>query len=346
MEAIVSNGNQKEKGLNMESVDDLKKMVSDEDSISEDIPEKKSTMRITNKDMERYRENIKTFNYIELGGLRRELETEKEGLKSANEAAKSILKINKDFKDGKYSSELAKDIATSNEEDNMTDDIREFLSYYDDSMEKLDIISKEIEERLKEFDDIPKTTSYMSSMMLEIIAKNEKKAEEIKNQSQKKRVMQFYKNQEEIFSNRDSVDFILSKIPNNEFLVRRIVNDLLKDKKGFVLKGVQKSVTHAFGSVFSVNQLTMFEKYLTDLYEDDTDAFFVQYVLYLIYKREKEYKSYYGKFKWVEMLIMNIMDIATDNYDLESGVDAYNEKLITIRDAISPMIEKFKKKKK
>ena len=64
----------------------------------------------------------------------------------------------------------------------------------------------------------------------------------------------------------------------------------------------------------------------------------MQYALYLIYKNEKEFKVL-GKHKYIENIIMNVLDICVGLYDLEGGKEYFNEKLCEIRDGVNSCIK-------
>jgi hypothetical protein len=87
-----------------------------------------------------------------------------------------------------------------------------------------------------------------------------------------------------------------------------------------------------------------FEAYLKKVFnveedEADNSVFIVQYVLYLIYVDRKARTR--GLHKWIEMIIMNVIDINADNYDLPNGVDYFNEQLLKIRDAVMAITPKI-----
>ena len=53
----------------------------------------------------------------------------------------------------------------------------------------------------------------------------------------------------------------------------------------------------------------------------------------MMHSKEKQFGKY-GNHKWVEVIIMNVIDILSDKYDLESGKEHYNEELLRLREAI------------
>lgn len=345
METMISNEIEETRGLNLESVDEI---ANSEDIQTDTVIQK---VIADSEIVENYKKAIEEANFIELGNLKRSLEQDEKSLEDARETAKSLLKLKADLEKAERqdADTLSKKIEVANEEDAaMFDNLQDFLENYEESQNNIRTLRQKVEERLDEFKDVPKTTSFMTGLMLETIDKNLKRLEEKEaDPNRKKKVSKMLENQKEIFKNRDSVEFILSKIPNYEIPMRRFVLDCLKpNAKRDIIPSIQKQVTKTFTTMFNTNQLSEFEKYLSTLYDDSTDSFFVQYLLYLIYCRELDHGKDYGNQKWIEVLIMNVLDITTDNYDLESGKDAYDEKLIQIRNSIQSHLIRYKKKKK
>lgn len=345
METIISNDVTETRGLDMEDVEQI--------AASEEITTK--TERIISADiqvLQTYKKDIEEANFIELGNIKRKLEREKEDLAQSKEMADSIIELKEQLKklktDDMHILATQMDIANL-ENDSMFNDLNKFLEEYDMLQEETAKLLQRTNERLDEFKAIPKTTSFMTGLMLETLNKNLKRVEETAelNPNGTVKIQKMIENQMQIFIHRDSMEFILSKVGNYDIQLRRVINDCLKPNADRdIIPSIQKSVTETFIKVFNTNQLSAFEKYLTDLYGDSTDSFFVQYVLYLIYCRELDHGRAYGNHKWVEVLIMNVLDISTDLYDLESGYRKYDVELIRLRDAICKHIENYKKKRK
>lgn len=343
METMISNDVTETRGLDMEDVEQI--------AASEEITTK--TERIISADMQvlqTYKKDIEEANFIELGNIKRKLEREKDDLAQSKEMADSIIELKEQLKKQKTDDILATQMEIANlENDSMFNDLNKFLEEYDMLQEETAKLLQRTNERLDEFKDIPKTTSFMTGLMLETLNKNLKRVEETAelNPNGTVKIKKMIENQMQIFTHRDSMKFILSKVGNYDIQLRRVINDCLKPNADRdIIPSIQKSVTETFIKVFNTNQLSAFEKYLTDLYGDSTDSFFVQYVLYLVYRRELDHGRAYGNHKWVEVLIMNVLDISTDLYDLESGKEKYDAELIRLRDAIYTHIKNYKKKKK
>ena len=192
------------------------------------------------------------------------------------------------------------------------------------------------DERIKSFDSIKKTTSYLTNSMLEIIDKNFERITQIDSEKTK-HLKKYYSTTRHIFANRTSVDFLLERISARNIEVRRLKASLKNDKRGDVLKATKNRAAGIFGNCFNTTQLEMVEGYLSNLFgyvfNYDDITFYFLYVLSLIYEREKTHGKY-GNHKWVEVLFMNIIDIRTDMYDLDGGAEYYNEQLLKLKDAL------------
>ena len=279
--------------------------------------------------------NMEFMNFVEIVKLKKELESEKDQLISAKETVQNLLDMKSSI--SQFEDQIEDDdILTKIDEANTAvetgiDDMEEFISNFDNTMEKMDKLIAKADEHVHKFDGIKKTTSFLSDAMIQIIDKNISKMESSPNVT--KTIKIYYKELRNIFSNRQNVDYILSKIPEKKTYIRRLKNELRKNTGDQYVKGVQKNVTVAFCSTFNVNQMTIFENYLKDLFNDDEAVFYFQYVLYLIYTAEKS-NGKYGKHKWVEVLIMNILDIISDTYNLDGGKEYFDEQLLKLKDEV------------
>lgn len=337
-------------GLDLDSVEELEESLN---ATEEKKPEDASVLThavnelegiITEENVSSYKEYLETLNFVEVLKASKEvkqyfhiMEDMKNSALSLKKLTKSMRQLEDDVKEVHHEElSISNEIEASNiEDDALWKDADAFLDHYDTSIENLNKIDNIIAEKIKEFDDIPKTTAYMSTSMLEVININLQKIEE-SGSSSYTRAKKYYLNQREIFSHRDSIDWIYRKMLGNKQIIRNLKKSLKDDKKKGkenVLKITQKNTAEAFGKVFSLTQLTMFEEYLSNLYESKTAAFYVQYGLYLLYTHEKRFGKV-GNHKWVEIVIMNVLDIMTEHYDLESGVGYYRSQLLKLLEVI------------
>jgi hypothetical protein len=274
------------------------------------------------------------MNFIEIKKVNKEFKFQKDSLEKAKASVDQIMEMRKLTDEAaETDTNLADAIMEANAETEAgTSNIEAFLNSYDDTMHKLEILIERSDERIREFDEVEKTTSYLTNSMLEIIKKNMERLD--KDESDRmKHLKIYYKEVYNIFSNRTSIDFLLEKMDTKTIELRRLKTSLKKDKNGDVLKATQKKVTGFFTSVFNVKQLESVEKYLIDLFESEELAFYFQYVLSLIYEREKTHNKY-GRHKWVEVVFLNIGDIIVENYDLEGGKDFYDTQLLKLKDKL------------
>lgn len=359
MKAIIESETALQKGVDLESIPCLKE-VMESDIIKEIEPviqpsEEHSTIMVTNEMVEEEIKRIHSMNFIELLQFERQLEQQKQYLADAKDTIDQLYcakeKINLLENEGKdtFSAKL---IAADAEAkiDLPEDNITSFLDNYDVSIERIDQTIEETKKRISEFDDIKKTSTFMNQAMLEIV---EKKLTEIfeleKNgRTDLKTQRRYYLEQKIIFSNRDSVDFILNKIPEKKIFLKRWIKSFKKEKQqnlknSQMISSTQKQVTKAFCSVFSIQQMQAFEKYLKKILvsgDNDSSVFLMQYMMYIIYTDEKIRKK--GQSKWIESLIMNVLDILNDAYDLPNGVEYFNGQLKKIENEVMKDLPKIK----
>ena len=307
-------------------------VVADEVSIGD---EKIITEEYFNKIID----DMKDMNFVEISKMKKDIKKEIESLKQLKEMAEGIKSmeesINKSIDDNN-SMGFADAIALNDAKSKFgSDDIDSFLDSYDETVEKMNKLLEKAEEAIHTFDDVNKTTTFLTNSMLQILDKNIARLEEKeKNGENASRIKKYYNSISNIFSNREDITFIKDKICSDNRMLHRLSKDIKKDRTGSVIKNVQKKVSKEFCAIFNVNQMNTFEKYLKDLFQDDQAAFILQYELFLIYRNEHDYGKY-GNHKWVEVLIMNVLDIVMDSYDLDGGKEAYDEKLLELKETVN-----------
>lgn len=349
------------RGLDMESIETMVDNIEDskpeieEETISTQNDDAISHFEITQEMKDQELENLKSQNYLELQSYRKRLYNTIEELKSTKEAIESMKQLQNDMNDfaknnaSEDNQSLAKEIEKANAEVQTgmeNDEVKAFLSTYDERLEWMNECMKVVDDQIAKFDDTKKTTTFMSNSLIEIL---DKKIDGLKDNPDKryKKLRIFYTNIKSIYENRDSLDYIKSQIDPCIPYLRRVILDFKKEKKNkrngnAVADGIIQNVSKTFGCVFSFEQLNAFENYIKDLFhtgKDDYDSFLFQYMLYVIYVNEK--KKYKGYHKWVEVLIMNTIDILSDNYDLESGKEVFDHQLLEIRDILMQKVSKL-----
>ena len=215
--------------------------------------------------------------------------------------------------------------------------MNEFLENFDQNVMNLNKTLEFVTEREEELKDIPKTATYMNKCMLEVL---DQKTAPLKDRKEKrlKPIKIFYSNIRTVYENRDSMDFLRGQVEPNITYVRRILNDLKKERKNGrdgknLTNAIMENVQKTFCNVFKIEQMRVFELYLKKMigkrYKDtDLISFLYQYLLYIIYVNEKSRKK--GNHKWVEALIMNVLDIESEHYDLPKDKDVLNEEIFAM----------------
>ena len=340
---IISNETIEERGINPTNIESVLENISEEAGTDVEISTPETLDEEKELDDESYNEavqQINEMNFVELSKFKKDLTNQLSQLDIAKESAQSILDMQKSLQDTVDSdSNLADAIQVADvETDTGISDVEKFLENFDDTKKKMEDLLQKATEALKAFDDVEKTTSYLTNAMLEIIEKNIKTLEENDSDDVRKS-LKYFNAVKDVYSDRTNVSFVLKKLPHQKQLLKRLKTNLKnKNMKAQTLKNVQKNVTKEFAKIFNVNQLASFENYLSEVYGNEDDAFYVQYALYLIYKNDKEFKVL-GKHKYIENIIMNVLDICVGLYDLEGGKEYFNEKLCEIRDTVNSCLK-------
>lgn len=336
---FVEEGNTNNRGINLTNPEEIldETLKTSVDDINEDLI-------ITQEYVDNTLEEIKEMNFIEVQKFIREVKYQQSNLETAKETADNFLKLKdqmdnavasiEEVEDNDYASKIIK---ADMEAETGIEDVNTFLENYEDTKEKMQVILDAALEKMHEYDDVKKTTSFLNNEMICLLEKNHNRIEESNPMFKKLNI--YYSEVRKVFENRTSIDWIMEKLPSTEIEVRRLKRDLKKDKTGSVLFNVQKRVSSSLYMLFNTPQVSEFEEYLKELYKDIGGAdlaFYVQYALFLVYNKEKTTKSY-GKHKWVEVLIMNVLDVSTGTFDLDGGKDLIDDNLIKIGCAVKAL---------
>ena len=288
---------------------------------------------ISNEYFEKTCKEIEEMNLVEVMRINREFKYHKDSLEKAKESVETIMQLQNAIDDSAdKDSKLTNAIMEADVKDsNGIENLKEFLNSYDDTMKKLVILIEKSEERRHVFDEVEKTTSYLSNSMIEVIDKKLARLS-LDDAEKTKRPIIYYTEIRKIFSDRTSIDFLSEKIPTKNIELRRLRTSMKKDRKG-TLTTTMNSIMSLYQTTFNSHQQANVEYYLADLFGDEDMMFYFIYVLSLIYKREKAHGKY-GKHKWIEIVYMNILDIITGMYDLDGGAEAYNKQLLKLKDAL------------
>lgn len=307
----------------VDAIDDAKPEIEGDEPTPEPKRKKAKAYLITDEMVEEEFDRIDRLNFLALAQYKKETKQQITDLEDTKTMIETLQKLMQkgDF-EGLGQSIMAEnlkseiDLATQEEMD-------EFLANFDQNLANLNRTIDYITEREEIAKDIPKTSTYMNQCMLEVL---DQKTASFRDDTSKrtKPIRIFYRNICEVYQHRDSMEFLKSQVKPNITYVRRILNDLKKQEKngksGDVLtKAIMQNVQNTFCSVFKLEQMQVFEHHLKGMIGGRAEnpqliSFLFQYLLYIIYINEKSRKK--GRHKWVEAMIMNILDIESGNYDL------------------------------
>jgi len=265
-------------------------------------------------------EAIKKMNYIEASRALRDLLAEIANFKQAKEMISQIETfassgIEKTIQEANALSQLGKD-----------GDIESFNASYDDTIERLESLVKLAEDNVRQYDGLEKTTTVLTNMMLEIIQSRLVSIQE-KGFASNSQQSIYYRTVQDVFMHRSNCEYFVKKITSERVSLQRLQRETKKDPASKAK--TQKFITSTLITIFDAEQLARVETYINELFKNDEVVFYFLYMLASIYNNVKVHKKT-GEHKWVEVLIMNILDIQVGIYDLEGGAEEYANQLLTI----------------
>lgn len=350
-------------GLDTGSVEDLVNNMEQEEPKTEEGENTQEDPRIKNaiitEEMQQEEfKRLQTLNFIELNTYKRQVRQQIIDMEDTKNSMNSLRKLQESMKSmndelSKRSNNMfANQLESANLDDmvNLTiEEMNVFEEHYDENMEKLQELEAAIDKRFQEFENVQKTSSYMNSCILDIITKKLDSLGDIpvKNK-QWKTLKVYYMNVKSVYEHRESLAFLEEKIPEYLSYIKRLLNDIKKEKKNgkkksSIIPGVQAQVQKTFFQVFNHNQMKAVENYLRDVLDtketDGWNSWIFQYYMYIFYLNQKEKEK--GYHKHIEALIMNIIDIATENYDLPGGKEELDAQIIRISKQIMSQIPKL-----
>ena len=359
-ERSIINGDMEDtEGLDLDSVSAMVDNVENEDYLAKTATP--DTTIITEEMMDEELGRIQTMNYIEIHSFRKDLVQQMKDIAEVKAVAEQFVELEEKTK-AENSDNEADPLTSRLQLENLSDkasikadgspDIHKFLDGYEESRMRMEQTLQKVDERIREFDTIEKTASFMNDCMVSIA---KRRIEQLENNTaivldNKKKLIYYYKNMEKIYSERDNVDFILQQIDKKKNLMIKFINRANRSYKNNTQSpytSVSIAATRAFSNIFNVNQMQSFDGYLASLFNpekdpSDTSTWLVQYALYLIYSDEKLRK--YGEHKWIEALILNVLNILDGSYDLENGIEYFDKQLLKIRDAVMKGLPSLKVK--
>lgn len=331
-------------------MNELKSMIEAIDESKPDLDEEVKKTYTSKKDVKNYeiteelfekeKETIQSLNFLALLQYKQNTKNELKAMEETKELVKSFIKMEdkssntKD--DGTDDVNFGTAIAMSNVLNAVPmetkEEMKHFLTYYDNNVEMINRALKVVEEKEEEFKSVKKTSIYLNKCMCEIL---DDKIKQIPNDKKYKKIRIFYLNIKKVYENRDDVTFLSEIIKANIPYARRLYADLKKANKNgknpkLIYTPIQKNVAEEFCKIFKIEQMQLFEKHLKNLLNKDNidieiTSFMFQYVLYISYINEKRKQK--GYHKWIEALITNILDIENKVYDLPTSEIDYEMKI-------------------
>lgn len=268
-------------------------------------------------DIEKMIELVPSLNYIEAARLNQKVKKELENFKMAKTLLDAINGMdNLDPMNKKIASENALSDTSYKE------DTQKFLEEYDNNIERFNMVTTELENRMKEFDSIPKTSKFLDDQMIDSLSKRIAENQE-KNVLPDSAIMQNLILTKSIYENRDDLSYIERKAH-----VGYIITKYYKALKNHPEEELKKT-KNAFLRIFNAKQLQIFENKILELFDSDEGATnLFMYHLYKIVNAEKDS----GLYNWVKVLIMNVIDIEANIYDLPTSKEDYYSKIASLRD--------------
>lgn len=366
------------RGINMESEVEMSEFmkpdveVSSDDNTINTSEEIKPTNVISEEEMQEEFKKIEEFNFIELLAYERTIKNQKTIIENRKEFAEQLAKAKKELLEEmaegagmaaakQHKTNLAKEIEIEDLKsklnlDDDDSDLQEFLDHYDESMERLNKTIEKVKDRLKEFDIVQKTSTYMNKAMTEIAEKEIKKIddavkEDPYSESKYTLIKRHYERMIKLYSSRDDLTPIINRVDGMGQLIKNFYNRTIEENKkdkSISIDSARKNASKEFMYLFSIEQMQCFDQYLNKLYnpnddDDDFATFMTQYALYLVHRDIKAVKK--GLNKNIDMAIMNVIDIVNDNYDMPNGVEYFNDQLLKLRDTVKKYMTRKGNKK-
>lgn len=329
----------------IDSVDDAKPEIEGDEGSPVKEKEKVRGYLITEEMMEKEKEIISNLNFLALAQYKREIKQQIADVEDTKVMIETLQKLMKPKTDDDYNlgtdimmENLRKEISLSSQEE-----MDEFLTNFPQNLANLNRTIELVEEREEELKDVPKTSSYMNNCMIEVLDQKTKNLNALEGKRYKP-IKHFYSNIYRVYKERDSMDFLLDQVEPNIVYVRRILNDMKKERKNgrdgkTLTTAIMQNVQKGFCSVFKLEQMRLFELHVKKLIKENISgdveltSFLFNYLLYIIYSNEKDRRR--GYHKWVEALIMNVLDIESGNYDLPKDAKTLEgEIIIMIKDML------------
>ena len=286
-----------------------------EKDIEKDIESVQEPNKFALTDLDNIKATIPSLNYIETGRMRSRVSGEYDKFKMAKTLLESIENMNN--VDNTNRKILRENVVADTK---YKKDADGFLAEYDENAKRFDDVLATLDARTAEFDDTPKTSSFLNGQMEDSINKRikERKAKGFNDSDY---LIVYYTYVKNVYTNRTNLDYIRHKASFG-YVIRKYRSEL-KNRKEDSIKKCRKELN----TVFTINQIHKFEEVLLKLfYNDDKAETLFMYHMYKLIAAEKDS----GKYNWIKVMIMNVLDIEGGIYDLEPSAEEYYNQLSSL----------------
>lgn len=312
----------------MENKDDfeneLKKEILNSETEEENIPTTTKKFNLLNDDVfEQTKKDIAVMDFLEASKTLKDMNEDKEQYESIKLMMESVeqnttgTNFNMDIEITNMINELKSDA-----------NLCTFLDDYDAIMLRINEIINLLEDKLKDFDDIEKTTSFLTKSVLHSI---EKKEEIIKanNLPSGMPFVVYYRTLRDVYENRHTTDFLCRKLDTMQANIARAKRDMKRFKNWN--KEASVSIRRKFSSNFDDRRMDIIEAHIKSLFNDDTKTLLFMYTMSNLFVNMKK-SGKRGDYCWILIMFMNILDSSAGIYDLDGGIDAYNQELLKLKE--------------
>jgi hypothetical protein len=254
-------------------------------------------------------EGIPTLNYLKLTNLKHDMQKQLEMLESSKKLIDSLESMS-------TVDELGKKVAIANilGDKEYREDTKIFTDTFEDNRNKILSVLDAIDLEMKKYDDIQKGTKFYTDLYIDNLK------EVIEKLTNSPKSVESFIYALDAFTNRTSVEFI--KNYTKSYAVCDIKMNIIKNRDKCI-----RLYLEAFSKLFTNYQIGIFEKYISEKFEND-DRVIKTFLTDLgkIINKEKQT----GKYNYVKVLVMNVVDIVNDTYDLDGGKEYFDNKILEL----------------
>lgn len=302
----------------------IKKEILDSETEEENISTTTKKFNLLNDDVfEQTKKDIAVMDFLEASKTLKDMNEDKEQYESIKLMMESV-------ENNMTRTNFNMDIEIANMIHDMKSDanLRTFLDDYDDIMARINQIINLLEDKLREFDVIEKTTSFLTKSVLHNI---EKKEDIIKanNFPSSMPFVVYYRTLRDVYENRDKTDFLCRKLETQRANIARTKRDMKRFKRW--KEEATVSIRRKFYSNFDDRRMDIVEAHVKSLFNDDTKTLLFMYTMSNLFVNMKK-SGKRGDYCWILIMFMNILDNSAGIYDLDGGIEAYNQELLKLKE--------------